>query len=177
MNEVVSNVAAEEKAESAMTLMQHTILKQLHKFEDGDGLITKTELDQVLSDGESQSILRSLSVDRLFLCELEAMLFPSDTSKIPINRVVELMFECRGDHVTTVHTFATGLLYISSLIRNLELTMKNSMRDFVAEQHMGMARVAGYPLGKFEDDCHSESQPEDGIMYSTSCHQGTVADM
>merc|ERR1712217_314635 len=104
-------------------LMEDTILEHLIKFDDGDGLISKDELELVLADADSHHVMRSLNVDRLFFIELQAMLFQSEKDRITIARVVELMLLCRGDNVTTVRTLASGLLYIASLVHKLELKL------------------------------------------------------
>merc|ERR1719271_2255336 len=82
--EVVSAVTRKEQDESAVKLVKESILLELKKYDDGDGMISHDELNQVLQDPHSQRILCSLDVDRLFLTELETALFHSGGEKVPI---------------------------------------------------------------------------------------------
>jgi len=55
--EVVSSVARSEKDEAAVRLVKESILLQLKKCDDGDGMISHAELNIVLQDPDSQDIL------------------------------------------------------------------------------------------------------------------------
>jgi hypothetical protein len=118
--EVVSAVAQGEKDAAAVALVKESILMDLKKFDDGKGNISKHGLMEVMEDPQSKAVLQSLNVDRLFLLQLQAMLFPTPEAQVSIKGVLELMLMCRGDSITTVQTLASGLLYLSGLIQNIE---------------------------------------------------------
>merc|ERR1711998_240327 len=100
--EVVSAVTQEEKDEAAVRMVKQSILVELKKFDDGDGEVTKEELDKVMADPHSKAVLHSLNVDRLFLTELQSTLFQKKDSRVPIKGIIELMLMCRKDLPSTV---------------------------------------------------------------------------
>jgi hypothetical protein len=111
--EVVSAVAQAEKDDAAIRLAKETILVNLQKFDDGDGLITKPELQGVMRDPQSKAVLASLNIDRLFFLELQQMLFKEDGDSVPIKTIMELMLMCRGDlPVSVQHMASTQALLI-----------------------------------------------------------------
>jgi voltage-gated sodium channel len=130
--EVVSQVARNEKDEAAIRLVKDSILMDLLKFDDGDGLITHEELMKVMNDRDSKKVLSSLNVDRLFLLELMQNNYTKPDSKMTIKEIMELMIQCRGDNFMTVSSFANGLSYITrenrklrdSLVKEIQLTHK-----------------------------------------------------
>merc|ERR1719478_528303 len=65
--EVVSSVQLQHKEEEAIKLMKQSILLDLRKFDNGDGMLTRKELDGVISSPQSRAILHSLQIDELFL--------------------------------------------------------------------------------------------------------------
>jgi hypothetical protein len=106
--EVVSAVAQGEKDDAAIRLAKESILLDLKKFDNGDNTISKSNLMQVFKDKQSRAVLKSLNIDRLFLLELQQMLFPKDDSVVSIKVIMELMLMCRGDLAVTVQHIASA---------------------------------------------------------------------
>merc|ERR1711924_201956 len=106
--EVVSDVAQSEKDDAAIRLAKESILLDLKKFDDGDGMVTRSELLQVMKDPQSIVVLRGLNVDRLFFIELQQMLFTYEQSTVPIKVIMELLLMCRGDFPVTVQHMASS---------------------------------------------------------------------
>jgi len=133
--EVVGSVTRSETDEAATKLVQESILVELQKFDDGDGMISREELDTVLQDPHSQDILRSLDIDILFLTELQAALFRGagkTDKRIPIKGILELMLLCRGDLPSTVRHIASGQAFMHSLIAKLEKHVTKEVRKLKA---------------------------------------------
>merc|ERR1711871_644427 len=118
--EVVGNVAKEQRDSSAIALMKESILLHLKKFDNGDGLISKQELDEVMNSPHSKVVLDHLNVDLVFMTALQQMFFKKDEAQVPIKVVMELMLSCRGDCPATVHTVASSLSYLASTMVKLE---------------------------------------------------------
>ena len=118
--EVVSSVTRKEKDEAAVRFVKQSILMELKKFDDGDGMITREELEQVMHDEDSKAVLASLNVDRLFLTELQSALFQKKGERVTISGIIELMLMCRGDLPSTVQHIATGQAFMHSLISKLD---------------------------------------------------------
>jgi len=114
--EVVAQVAATERDSKAVMLLKETLLTHLSGFDDGDGMITKDELDSVLFAPASRAMLRELKIDRVFMLALQKMFFSTtdDSMTMPIKGVMELMLSCRADSPATVHTIANSLSYLST---------------------------------------------------------------
>lgn len=100
--EVVSAVAANEKEEAAIRVMKQTILIELKKFDDGDGLIDEDELNELMADPYSVTVLESLGIDVPFLQELQVMTFDKPGMTCPIEHLIEQMLTCRRDLIFTV---------------------------------------------------------------------------
>ena len=100
--EVVSNVERQHKEEEAIRLMKQSILVDLKKYDNGDGMLTRKELNAVLTTTQSKAILQNLQIDRLFLLELQSMLFVNPDAQVSIQAIMQLMLSCRGDLPVTV---------------------------------------------------------------------------
>merc|ERR1719359_543221 len=100
--------------------MKQSILRDLKKCDNGDGMLSRKELDKVLKSSQSKAILRSLQIDELFLKELQSMLFVHPDSRVSIQAVMQLMLSCRGDLGVTVLHLARGQAFISTLIASFE---------------------------------------------------------
>lgn len=103
--EVVSTVAQGERDEAAIQLMKDSILVELKQFDnDGNGMISKGELRQVMKSKHALGVLRSIEVDDDCLYELQQMLFynKGDDAEVQIERVMELLLMYRGNLSTTV---------------------------------------------------------------------------
>jgi len=103
--EVVSTVAQGERDEAAIRLMKESILVELNKFdEDGNGKISKAELEHVMKDRKAIAALSSMEVGPDCINELQQMLFygKSDDTEVTIEQVMELVLMYRGDLTVTV---------------------------------------------------------------------------
>jgi hypothetical protein len=132
-----------EKSEAAVRLLKETILLELLKFDDGDGLISREELDQVLQDPHSKAALRSLDIDSLFLTELESTLLQMESDRIPIKGVIELMLLCRGDLPSTVKHVASGQAFLHGVISKLDKHLTKHMRHVRDSLHRLAKRMDG----------------------------------
>jgi hypothetical protein len=133
--EVVSTVTTSEKDEAAVRLVKDTILVELLKFDDGDGLISHEEIDQVIQDPHSNAVLNSLDIDRLFLTELQSTLFQDEGDRIPIKGVIELMLLCRADLPSTVKHVASGQAFLHGVISKLDKHLTKHMRHVQDSLH------------------------------------------
>merc|ERR1712181_199117 len=61
--DVVRCVAAGEAEEASTNLVKEIILTLLKKFDDGDGLITEEELNEVMIDAKAVAVLEAVGVD------------------------------------------------------------------------------------------------------------------
>mmetsp|Transcript_113929 Transcript_113929/g.317242 ORF Transcript_113929/g.317242 Transcript_113929/m.317242 type:complete len:648 (-) Transcript_113929:112-2055(-) len=105
--EVVSAVAASEKDEAAIRLMRESVLIELKKFDvDGNQMICREELSQLMNDSEAVEVLSSLQIDLNYLAEMQKMLFPFSDSQVSIMCIMEQMLLCRGDLPVTVQHMA-----------------------------------------------------------------------
>merc|ERR1719161_2733770 len=100
--------------------MKQQLMRKLSEHDDGDGKITQTELIQILHDPESKALLRSLNINRLFLMEMQKLMFPTKESAVSFKPLTEMLLMCRGDNNATVETLAGGISYLVSEIRKSE---------------------------------------------------------
>merc|ERR1712232_199922 len=100
--EVVSTVTTSEKEEAATNLMKETILVELKKFDDGDGLISEEELNELMTDGKSVDVLETLGVDVNFLQTMQVMTYETPETTVPIPDLLEQMLMCRQETPATM---------------------------------------------------------------------------
>jgi len=120
---VVQDVTQNEKDFAAARGLKVSMLQHLEKYDDGDGLISKMELEEVMHEPESQAILEELRIDRVFLQAVQRMLYAT-TAQIPIKDAMELMLTCRADSPATVHTLAQCLSYLSWKLNSVEQAVR-----------------------------------------------------
>merc|ERR1712217_965200 len=80
-----------------------------------------------------------MDVNRLFLLELQKMLFTPEVDRVPIRVVMEMMLMCRGANAVTVKILASSLLYISNEVnaipRLIELMHETITADLARLQN------------------------------------------
>merc|ERR1712151_1373800 len=81
----------------------------------------------VFSDKASKAVLRSLNIDRLFLLELQSMLFPKPNSVVSIKVVMEIMLMCRGDLPVTVQHIASAQASVFSALDQFETRVRQQL--------------------------------------------------
>merc|ERR1719446_1160193 len=93
--------------------MKQELLEDLLEFGGDDGRISLGELFTVMNHPKSKALLKKLSINRLFLFELQKLLFPKPDVTIPIKAVMDLMLLCRGNNKATVHALAGGFCFVA----------------------------------------------------------------
>merc|ERR1712232_706547 len=121
---VVIEMSIKEKDQAAVTMMRDTVFQHLQQCDDGDGLVTEAELNEVLNKPTSRAVLEELKVDMLFVKALQAIHFKGKGKHIPIHSITELMLSCRGDKPATVHTVSSSIAFLVTSMR----TMENHLR-------------------------------------------------
>jgi len=128
--EVVSTVSQNEKDEAAIKMLKKTVLLELKKFDDnGDGVISKDELGEVMSSPEALSVLRNLEVDIVCLKELQQMLFPTHASLVSIDTVIGHLLDYRGSLPTTVRHAVDGQAYTRHVITKQNHALHKQLGD------------------------------------------------
>lgn len=105
--DVVSTVSTSEKEESATNLMKIKILTELRKFDDGDGLITEDELNEVMIDPSSVQVLETIGVDVEFLQTLQVKTYEDPNAQVPIHEILDQMLTCRRQMPATMKHLIT----------------------------------------------------------------------
>jgi len=129
--EVVAQVARRRRDDDAIKLLKDTMLIHLKQFDDGDGMISKEEFDEIMSLPASIELLEDLNVDRVFMLALQKMLYTKSTTEIPIKGIMELMLTCRADTPATVHTIANSLSYLTHRLDQLDKSLTTSVRSSI----------------------------------------------
>jgi len=93
--DVVSTVAHSEKEELETNIMKEKILYELKQFDDGDGLITEEELNEVMVDPLSVMALERIGVDVSFLQYLQVMTYENPDAQVPMHDILDQMLTCR----------------------------------------------------------------------------------
>jgi Ca2+-binding EF-hand superfamily protein len=129
--EVVASVTEAEKEEGAHNLMKETILVELKKFDDGDGLISEDELGDLMTNKMAVQCLQALGVNVDFLQTLQVKAFEIPGSTISIPDLLEQMLMCREDGIITMkHSILLQEIttwVVSNKIRQLEGRMNKKL--------------------------------------------------
>lgn len=120
MCEVVAAVDRAEKDESAVAMIKDSLFNLLHDFDDGDGLLTHAEVEEVMRSKTARKVFRELNVDELFATELLTTLFKTKKSRASIKGVMKLMLMCRGDLNVTVEHMSSGQAFLAAKIDRLD---------------------------------------------------------
>lgn len=100
--EVVSAVASAEKEDGQIRLVKDRLLVMLRELdEDGSGMISREEIDQVLDNHSALDVLRSLEVDVQSLME-ELNLCYESADDLTIHQIMDLILMLRGDRSLTM---------------------------------------------------------------------------
>eukprot|EP00931_Biecheleriopsis_adriatica_P021903 TRINITY_DN14197_c0_g1_i1.p1 TRINITY_DN14197_c0_g1~~TRINITY_DN14197_c0_g1_i1.p1 ORF type:complete len:770 (-),score=142.26 TRINITY_DN14197_c0_g1_i1:95-2404(-) len=95
--EVVSAVAASEKEEADINALKLTILRELKKFDDGDGMIVHEELSELMADANAVSVLENIGIDVEYLSSMQCMIFEDADTEVAVEHILEQMLLCRSD--------------------------------------------------------------------------------
>eukprot|EP00812_Abedinium_dasypus_P010006 NODE_3653_length_759_cov_232.720170.p2 GENE.NODE_3653_length_759_cov_232.720170~~NODE_3653_length_759_cov_232.720170.p2 ORF type:complete len:210 (+),score=70.96 NODE_3653_length_759_cov_232.720170:38-667(+) len=96
--EVMSTVSAREKDEHAIKCLKKDILSELERHdEENNGRLSRQELENVLKDPKSLSLMRGLEIDIRYFQSSASMLFIKASDEVPIQTIMELFLNCRSD--------------------------------------------------------------------------------
>merc|ERR1719506_2798487 len=126
--DVVSRVGQEQRDSQAIGLVKQELLEIITEADGGDGKISHEELGKVMKHPKSVAVLKKLNINRLFLMELQKMMFPKKTSTVPIKAVLELMIMCRGDNTATVETLSGGFCFLASELGDLKTRLVDNIK-------------------------------------------------
>eukprot|EP00747_Dinoflagellata_sp_TGD_P219202 gnl/TRDRNA2_/TRDRNA2_91353_c0_seq2.p1 gnl/TRDRNA2_/TRDRNA2_91353_c0~~gnl/TRDRNA2_/TRDRNA2_91353_c0_seq2.p1 ORF type:complete len:671 (+),score=144.58 gnl/TRDRNA2_/TRDRNA2_91353_c0_seq2:108-2120(+) len=106
--EVVSAVAASEKEDNAIRLVKDNLLQMLKLLdEDGSGLISRQEIQNVIEDDGCLDVLGSLNVDcKHFMDQLD--MFFEEKEELSIHQIMDLILMLRGDRPPTMKDMLHG---------------------------------------------------------------------
>jgi hypothetical protein len=134
--DVVARVGQEQRDAHAIGLVKQELLQELQGFADDDGKVSQQNLMSVMKNPQAAAVLKKLNINRIFLMELQKMMFPKADSKVPIKAILELMIMCRGDNVATVEALSGGFCFLEGVMLEVkdQLVHQNSQQ---AQQILG----------------------------------------
>jgi hypothetical protein len=126
--DVVARVNDEQRTSVAIGLIKQELLSKLMEIDDGDGRISKEELDRVINGRECKGVLSKLGINRTFLLQLQhATLESSKDKKISIKTTLQMMLLCRSENVATVEALAGGFCFVADYITRMHKQMLDAM--------------------------------------------------
>jgi hypothetical protein len=118
--DVVTMIQEEQKDAEAIGLVKQEIIGAFKDIDNGDGMITQSELLELLTKPRSKAILKKLNINRLFLMELQKTIYSRrEDTRLPISQVLELLIKCRGDNSATIESIAGGFSYLAQEVRSI----------------------------------------------------------
>eukprot|EP00928_Gymnodinium_smaydae_P096096 TRINITY_DN8416_c0_g2_i2.p1 TRINITY_DN8416_c0_g2~~TRINITY_DN8416_c0_g2_i2.p1 ORF type:complete len:579 (+),score=75.29 TRINITY_DN8416_c0_g2_i2:22-1737(+) len=138
--EVVSNVAKAERDEMAIALVTGKLFHILVECdEDSDGMISRDEFKQLLSNTEALKALNDVGVDPAALVDISDVLFESPEDDLPYNKhlsfseFMQLVLEMRGSNAATVR----DVVFLKKFVRQLT----EDTNDQIEKSHELLAKV------------------------------------
>merc|ERR1719454_514990 len=123
--DVVSQITADERDAGDIALVKQELLEDLQEFGGDDNKISKEELYTVMNNPKSKALLKRLKINRLFLTELQKLMFPSPDSQVPIASVLDMMLMCRGDKQATIESLSCGICYLAQEVKEERVTISS----------------------------------------------------
>jgi len=180
--EVVSAVAQSERDEAAIIIMKDSILGELQKYDDdGNGMISKSELSQVMKSRTAIRALEAVDVDYDCLQELQQMLFygKPPTAEVKIERVMELFLNYRGSLQTTVKHLVDAQLFNRWYVKDQMLKQDERMEGYLRDiRDLGTIMCGGSLVSskvKSVAKPHSCALPPLGLRQASEADPGEVA--
>jgi hypothetical protein len=137
--EVLARVTAEQKNGHDISMLKDSMLQHLEMYDNGDGMLSKEEIKEVMYTPESKALLKDLNVDRSFMLAMQRMFaVASNDGGIPIMGILEMLLASRADNPATVQTIASSLSYMVCKLDELEENMSQQrMREdtLLGESH------------------------------------------
>lgn len=163
--EVVSAISATEREALNLGFVREKIEELMTEGgdEDGDGMISKKEFEELLHHERAISILGEVGVDGVSLLDLKDTLFASDNEfddtdgrKLTFAEFMDLILDLRGGNSATVKDMVTLRKYIDSRFVRLEEKIKKEEGNENISMESVRGRVsARSPFGASVSDCDS----------------------
>merc|ERR1719183_864894 len=87
----MSEVTMKLKDRAAILQLRESILHHLSAFDDGDGMLSKDEILQIMHEPASKATLKEMNIDRVFMLALLNMFYQDGTEGFPIQGILELL--------------------------------------------------------------------------------------
>jgi len=146
--DVVSRVGQEQRDAQAIGIVKQELLEIITEADGGDGKISHEELGKVMKHPKSVAVLKKLNINRLFLMELQKMMFPKKTSTVPIKAVLELMIMCRGANPATVETLSGGFCFLASELGDLKCRLVENIKSMEIDLEGWNRRPSHHPMAR-----------------------------
>jgi hypothetical protein len=116
--EVIADTKREQDEARVVAMMKQQLIHRFQQHDDGDGRINQSELNEILSDPATKALLRNLNINRLFLLEMQKLMFPTKDTAVAFLPLTEIILQCRGNNQATVDTVAGGLTFLTGEFRS-----------------------------------------------------------
>jgi len=140
--DVVSTVKAEEQSASAIGLLKQELLASLTACDDGDGKISQEEMKGIMHAPKSKALFKRLKVNHAFLVELLSGLYKRPGSSVPIQEILELMVQCRGENAATVETMSGALVRIINELSSVKTVIEKDIASMETRLAMSVNRLS-----------------------------------
>jgi len=166
--EVVSAVSENQKDESDIKLMKQTILLELKKHDDGDGMIDEEEMMDLMADPATVETLTSLGIDVPFLQMLQVMSYSTPDASFPIEVLIEQMLTCRS-----ALSFTVKHMVIQTKLANWNLTSNLERLEAHVEKQMDtrLSKLSGElraSLRRLSAPVPAQSPPDQSLSQPAS---------
>lgn len=132
--QVVLDVSAEEEENNVKAQMAKSLLVMLEDLDDDkSGQLSKTEVQDVISEPLAISIMKDIQVDTNHLLDLTEMLYPDESSTLPIPTFMNILLQLRGKRPVTMNDLAKANNFMMWAMETQLTAHRNLMIEAVQE--------------------------------------------
>lgn len=133
--EVVLTVNGEQRNAHAVGLVKQELLFVLREFDQGDGKINETDLDEVMRRPHTVAVLKAMDINTSFLRLMQKNMFPKPTSRMLIKTVCQMVILCKNDSACMVETLAGGINTIHRELKDMRNHLTFHIKEVPGDTH------------------------------------------
>mmetsp|Transcript_99631 Transcript_99631/g.157134 ORF Transcript_99631/g.157134 Transcript_99631/m.157134 type:complete len:205 (+) Transcript_99631:2-616(+) len=120
MCDVVAQVGLEQRQAKAIAILKGQLQHEFAARDNGDGLISQSELNEILESEGSALVFSHLKINPVFYANMASLFYEGSDAAVPIKTLLEVMILCKGDGMVTVDLLSLVVGYLDKTLLELE---------------------------------------------------------
>jgi len=120
MCDVVAQVGLEQRQAKAIAILKGQLQHEFAARDNGDGLISQSELNEILESEGSALVFSHLKINPVFYANMASLFYEGSDAAVPIKTLLEVMILCKGDGMVTVDLLSLVVGYLDKTLLELD---------------------------------------------------------